>query len=635
MKKIGILGGTQNFERFLHLSADLMKIVRFSNMRDAALAAETDALEALILLPDSSNSLIPTVEWDTFLKLAALKNAGFKLYIENYDSGDYGARGLFGFIADGPIRGFFDEYVVWNGKLLQARTMGYIPGRANKGDIIASVDNCIGSHEPVFPATTSYPLIVRSGNFYYSASALSFFERTTMLPHARWRDLFVEIFSDVLGSEESKVEAAFEEVYPAVSLMGKTPLTQDSLEQAIIRALEWHVDSGIMPDRSGKNGIFEMIRSYDLSVRANHRVDTLVLTSALFLTAGKYFHNDTWTKRGEALYDYAVQKGVQLEDGNNDGLFMWFVESGAGPYTVFCSDNGRDALAITQMYRITGEEKYLNRMKRQADMFLRWMDHEPFFKRTAFDLKDHDIASLPRAEKAPNSPVFYEAPVVALSFLYNLTGEKRYYDAVKRTADAVASAYPDYDTAYSPLTQNFLYSRLLTLLIAAQEIGCGNYSDIINKCIDFFDKLQDTRGGVADFSLVNDELALAHPEFSIGIGKGHDAICDYLYCVNNLLAACAILKTAKNASGIHVEKALKMHKKLIEFVLETQLTDSDNRLNGGWMRAFDLENNEFYGVNRDKDWGPYCIMGGWVMGIIPMLLLSELGAPCLYSVNIE
>ena len=73
--------------------------------------------------------------------------------------------------------------------------------------------------------------------------------------------------------------------------------------------------------------------------------------------------------------------------------------------------------------------------------------------------------------------------------------------------------------------------------------------------------------------------------------------------------------------------------KLLSFVLRTQITYIDNRIDGGWMRAFDLSGKEYYGVNRDKDWSPYCIMGGWVMAFIPLIMLGEMEERSIYSID--
>ena len=53
------------------------------------------------------------------------------------------------------------------------------------------------------------------------------------------------------------------------------------------------------------------------------------------------------------------------------------------------------------------------------------------------------------------------------------------------------------------------------------------------------------------------------------------------------------------------------------------IVSGDPRLDGGWMRAFDTAAGEWYGLNKDMDWGAYCIMGGWVMGYVPQALMTR------------
>ena len=77
----------------------------------------------------------------------------------------------------------------------------------------------------------------------------------------------------------------------------------------------------------------------------------------------------------------------------------------------------------------------------------------------------------------------------------------------------------------------------------------------------------------------------------------------------------------------------EMYRRLTSFVLDIQIDTGDRRLDGGWMRAFDMEHHEYYGLNKDKDWGAYCIMAGWVTGFIPLVLLNQLGAPSVFTVG--
>ncbi len=151
--------------------------------------------------------------------------------------------------------------------------------------------------------------------------------------------------------------------------------------------------------------------------------------------------------------------------------------------------------------------------------------------------------------------------------------------------------------------------------------------------IDFFSSLQDDDGGISDYSLVDEGRALNHPEFAISMGKDHDKICEYLYCVNNILGACSLAKRMTRNLRVDTQRLSAIGSKLLSFVLRTQITYIDNRIDGGWMRAFDLSGKEYYGVNRDKDWSPYCIMGGWVMAFIPLIMLGEMEERSIYSID--
>ena len=117
------------------------------------------------------------------------------------------------------------------------------------------------------------------------------------------------------------------------------------------------------------------------------------------------------------------------------------------------------------------------------------------------------------------------------------------------------------------------------------------------------------------------------------MGVEHDRIVDMLYCTNNLLGCFSIIRSMKKPLKITCGLAMQMREKMITFLLDTQIAEGDARLYGGWMRAYDMEHREYYGVNKDKVWGAYCIMGGWIMGFFPLLLLEEEGAPSIYSID--
>ena len=290
-------------------------------------------------------------------------------------------------------------------------------------------------------------------------------------------------------------------------------------------------------------------------------------------------------------------------------------------------------MAMLQMYRITKEAKYLESLKILGEAYLRWTDGEPYLKTTSFGMNEGDLKDLKRAIPACNSPVFYEGMALVLANLFSITGDERYRTQLKLSAEAMVREYPDYTTNFTPLTKNFVCSRLITILCAAQEIGCGDYSSLINEFLTFFEKLQDQCGGVQDSELIIAKSTYTHEEFAVSMGVEHDRIVDMLYCTNNLLGCFSIIRSMKNPLKINCGLAMQMREKMITFLLDTQIAEGDARLYGGWMRAYDMEHREYYGVNKDKVWGAYCIMGGWIMGFFPLLLLEEEGAPSIYSID--
>ena len=630
MKRIALVGGATAFSEFLALAFD-GEIVEFADMETAGCAALSDQYEAIIIIA-RKNELIPMPSLDGLKTYTKLWNRGQKVYAELCDLQDSHLASLFGVRVYGAERAIFNENFVFGDAILQAPDATFQPASIAGGAEIARIERCIGSHTPSVPGNERSPVIVSNKGFLYSATRLSLINRLTALPNARWRSLFSSIFAPLLGVNAERVEFAFNSVFPPMRLA----TGENSVADAVRRAVEWHYRSGIMPDASGKCGLFEMIRSRDFNVKYNQRTDVMLLSAALLTTAGAALSEPDWVESGKNLANHCLDEGLQITEGESRGILRWFDSLGAvgTRELVFASDNGRCGMALIQLYRQTGEARYLESARLLGDAYLRWADGEPYLKQTAFSPCECDLGSMKRSSRPCNAPVFYDGMALLLANLYRITGDDRYRNQLKLTADALAQDYPDgYATNFTPLTKSFVYSRLMIALAAAQEIGCGNYSEIINELIMTFRDLQDPSGGVQDAGLVIAENTFSHEEFAVSMGKDQDKIVDMLYCTNNLLGCFSLISGMKNTHSVATDVAETMRRGLINFLLRTQITENDDRLCGGWMRAYDMENGEYYGVNKDLGWGPYCIMGGWVMGLLPLLLLADNGSPSIYGIE--
>ncbi len=630
MKRIALVGGSAAFVEFLGGAFD-GEIVKFTDMESAGRAALESSYEAVIIIAEPGE-LIPMPSPEGLKIYTKLWNAGQRVYAELCDLQDSHLASLFGVRVYGRERAIYNENFVFGVSLLQAPSATFQPATIAGGCEILRVERCIGSHAPTVPGNERYPVVVSNRGFVLSTTRLSKLDRFTALPNSGWRDLFKTVFAPLIGASDEKVEFAFNKVFPLIKLAGDGNSTLD----AVRRAVEWHYNSGVMPDASGRSGCFEMIRSSDFKVKYNQRTDVMLLTAALLTTAGEKFLNDSWKNAGKNLADHCFDSGLQITEGESRGILRWFDSLGANGTRelVFASDNGRCGMALIQLYRSTSEARYLESARLLAGAYIRWADGEPYLKQTSFSPNDCDLSSMKRSARPCNAPVFYDGMALLFANLYRITGDESYRDQLKRTADALMSDYPNgYALNFTPLTKSFVYSRLMIVLAAAQEIGCGDYSDVINELIMTFSDLQDSCGGVQDAGLVIAENTYSHEEFAVSMGKELDKIVDMLYCTNNLLGCFTLIAGMKNTGTVNTALAEKMRKGLVSFLLSTQITEDDNRLRGGWMRAYDMANSEYYGVNKDLGWGPYCIMGGWVMGFFPLLLLADEGAPSIYGIG--
>ena len=622
MKTIAYVGEQNAFFRFLKKAWD-GEILPYPTMDAAGADTLAKGYDGIVAIAPE-NGMLPSLSYPAMDCFAQLRRKNIPVYVEMYDSGDYNSAMLFGFISESKERAFYNEYLVWNDSLLQARCQTFLPGRLSQGTPLVTVEDCIGSHKPVIPGKVKFPAIVEYGSFIDSAIRLSAYDRLTMLPYCRWQELYGEIFSKILGVSKTQVMDAFREIWQPPMLAGP----ENTVKAAVERAVNWHFDAGIIQDE----GCYEMIRSYDLQLRHNHRVDVMLLTAALFAGAGKYLSREDLAEKGKALVDHCFALGLQETDGPNKGIFHWYETFGLDRKQCYTSDNGRDGMAMLHLYRTTGDSRYLESLKLLGDAYLRWTEGTPYFKTPCFSLSKETLETVPATEPRINAPVFYEGMAIVLANLYRLTGDARYKNQLKLTADAMYAQYPNFSAEFSPLSMSFLYSRLITVLCAAQEIGCGDYSMLINELLDFFQNLQTESGGISESELILSDETFPHTEFSVSMGSRHDRIVDILYCLNNLLGCFSLISSMTNPGVIDIAKTDTIRKKLIRFTLDIQLTEEDPRLYGGWMRAFDMETQSYFGVNKDKDWGAYCIMGGWVMSMLPLLLMAEEGENSIYSI---
>lgn len=640
--KIAILGGSEGFRALLRAlpGCDILCCTAI----DTALAAAEGGTDALFLLPlygEGKDTLPELDERDANRLFALIGAGGCTVYIENYPAYDYRDCFALGAQATNLPQAIGRQSICLTGRLaeaagfeiLQKGTGIYLPSDTHTDrpfEILAEIKSCIGVRRVAKSSARTGIALMKTGERLYCAMTdLSRLENGRIFSYQGWERFYALLLSELLGIEEGAACAAFETAYPRPRLRRTDGDNRAArLEEAVKAAVAWHERSGVLLN-GGEGGVYEMIRSFDLELAKNTRGDSSLITAALFMAAGKYFGNETHTATADRIADCLFNaKHIQIEEGENAGLFKWFAGvPGMGAESVYVSDSSRVGNAVLALYRLSGKEEYKRRAVMLAEALLSWFGGNPLLP-SCYLIYSRDTVKSVQGGSTRCAAEFYDAPLLFLKNIYAVTGDERYRKQVLRTATVLAERYPHYD-ALASHSDNFTYGRLLGALSAAQSFADGPWTPVINKLLAYFAGQQHERGGFAEGRAYFDEGCLTqNMEFAVGLGEEGAAVADFVYCQNTMAYALTVLSRCEGAFA--KELARRMLDRLTAFLLDTQILSNDPKTDGAWMRAFDMDAFEYYGCDKDFAWGPYCILTGWVTGMLPLVFLDLLGLPNMF-----
>jgi len=641
--KIAVVGGSKKFKSFLS-EALAEPFLCFENVIDAA-DHIGDSQAVLFILPfyDRNEYCIPEFTEDEHTKIVSLIDKGkTKIYIENYPSYDYRdcfvfglqAVGLLNNVGKNSIRLCESSSCELGFDLLQKSNGFYFPCKKHtnvKYDMLAEIAPCLGVHKISAERckAESIALIKTETNVWCSMADLTNLKDYEIFSYKNWTEFYQYVFGQLLEVDHDVIGKAFRSVFKKIETHCEqcTVNLKGALENAVKDSLFWHINSGVLLN-DGKQGVYEMIRSFDMNIAKNLRGDSSLFTAALFMAAGQYFGNESYCTIAENIADYMLNcRHLQIESGKNAGLFKWF--SGTfdiGTRSVYISDTSRVANSIFTLYKLTGNEEYKERLILCAESILNWFGGEALLPGCNLQYDIDDVESIQNRERK-SCVEFYDAPMLFLRNLYSITGDDRYRCQILKTAGYLAQIYPNYQTVTS-LSDNFTYSRLLCVFAVAETIESGPWTPLIDLLLEHFKKIQHPSGGFAEEKAYQSRIP--DMEFAVGFDVS-EGIADMVYCQNTMAYTLNLLCSCKRKSNINIAAASEMLEKLIQFLLRTQICSENKKFHGAWMRSFDMINKEYYGCSKDFSWGPYCILVGWVTGAIPLVFLHLLGKETMYG----
>ncbi len=649
-----LCGKNEKFISFLQKALDGQKELKiFTDTYACLKAAVEEAPEVLFLLPDYDEGKMYIEEYpEEYIELLAevVNNDATKIYWENYQSYDmrdyyitnvqitnYSTKtGLDSFKLTGSLKEELDFDV------LQKRNAVYLPGFVHsneKPETLIEIKNLLGVHTVIAESkeVKGVGLVKTNQNVYASMFDLTNYTQYYTLPYKNWNKLYSKLFSEITGVSESAFDKSFVHTYSKIETEKPSNYKysdaelKGALEKAIKKAVEWHQNSGILLEEDGGIAVYEMIRSFDLGFAKNVRGDASFMTAVLFGLAGKYFNNEEWIGLSEKITNEMFNKRkLQITEGENKGVFKWFAGiKGTGSHTVWASDNARVANCVCALYKTTKNPKLKESALMYGEALLTWFGGKEYVPRAWFNYDNNSIVKMQSEDIQADAPEYYDAIMLVLRNLYEITGDERYRDQILKTAKAIADSYPNYSSGPSH-SKNFTYGRVLGVLAVAQSFGDGKWTEVLLDLLKYFKNLQQECGGCADGEAYFDENSLNQTmEFAVGFGPEYGHICDLMYCQNTLLQNINVLRKS-GVQGEIKELADDMFRGIMSFLLNVQIVSDDKKISGGWMRAYDMDLDEYYGCNKDFAWGAYSILVGWMTGSIPIVFLDVLGLPSLY-----
>jgi len=418
------------------------------------------------------------------------------------------------------------------------------------------------------------------------------------------------------------------------------PLPPDAARRAIVRGIEWHQRAGMFPVAKGKtvgdgsSGVMEGISSRiacdgsqptneglrsdcngetALAFALRWRLDgdrrsrqiAVNLLDWLYFDSG-LLHNDpakpdfgllAWTASSPSLY------------GEND---IKAILGGLGTAALLKTDRWDEVLLrdIVGNFRTTGVHGFRGCCLSDQDVLKEgWQ----YYGRAA------------TIHYAPH----YEAWIWA-SYLW-LYDKTRYEPLLERTRHAIRmmmAAYPD-RWQWTNGIQQERGRMLLPLAWLVRVDDRPEYRTWLRRLADDMEKCQDACGAIreelGELAMGTVPPARSNAEYGTHeaslIQRNGDPMADMLYTCNFTLLG---LHEAFAATG--EPQYRRMADRLAEFLVRIQVRSQTHpKLDGGWFRAFDFHQWDYWGSNADVGWGAWSIEVGWTQSWIPTALsLREL-----------
>ena len=560
-------------------------------------------------------------------------------------------------------------------RILAIHDCRFVTMKAENPDIVmgrvAGFDSAVyGLPKKTFPILCEMPRQKGNGDLLVSTTKLSQFITARYGPTDAWKSIWDHIFAWLHLNKKVPDLRWIPSVRPSFS--ADEPLPEDVEQQALKRGIGWYFNSRMImspsmlgkynqpvdsPESASSNANLTRFWPYGDRIALKPDLNTPVGDGSMGVLEGfdaRIFYDGTqpvrWWRRndcngevagamsvaglalknlnyrevggniGDWLYSSSV---MSLGDRANPdhpayGLIGWNdVPQYTGPKSMngyevyYADDNARSALGIILSASVLKTDRYDERLSKNLLALLRITNKRGFMP---------DRIDQPVLVKNGWKSYFNDTMVnysqgrqsyewSCYLWAYNKTGFDLFLKRTKNGITETMKTFPENDIWNNSTRAQMLLP--LAWLVRIEDTPehrkwLREMAESLNQEPNgaIRDELRKGGGGAAPPPKSNEEYGTSE---SVLLQSKDDEVSDLLYTVNFAFLG---LHEAAMVTGENYYK--EMENKLANFLCRIQIrSEKHPELDGGWFRAFDIKDWQYWASSTDAGWGAWCIESGW------------------------
>ncbi len=503
--------------------------------------------------------------------------------------------------------------------------------------------------------TTPLLVQIEDKDILLSTTKLSQFVTARYGPSSAWTPIWNHIFEWLSPSREIKLPDWTPTVRTTYERKEKLP--KDAEQVALQRGLEWYKGflltepwlensekygweqihgSPVIPPKDpnepygdGRFGILEGQVSYinmdgSQPIRNLPRADCNVESAMAYALGSITENNDEYAKTSTNLMEYVYNTSGMFQGPPNKpsdgwyGLMGWY--EGGGKYggadgaNLFWGNDGSKSLVATMVTSAALKTDQWDE-ELMSGILANFRTSGPEGFRNGIALRKHELIKNGWEYYAHNRMIIPWPQREAWAWanylwLYDKTGYEPLLIQARKALQITMDNYPKNWLVALNEMQMERGRILLPLAWLVRVDDTPEHRRWLYRIIDDMTARMDESGAIQEemitTSLTSNE-DYGGSETSI-VQRDGDSCADVFYSM-----APAFLGMQEAVAATGDQRLKELTDRMAEFFIRIQLRSEDHKdIDGGWFRAFDYSNWEYWGANGDTGWGAWCSETGWL-----------------------